>query len=112
MRWGLALGRHSCASGSDDDGRPCVGFAGAMAVAMAVDALVGWPGGLFARIGHPLTWLGALIHVLDARWNRNTNAPAVRRSAGIAAAVSGIALAAGPRVGPPRHFFFPRGRAP
>jgi adenosylcobinamide-phosphate synthase len=72
-----------------------VGFAGAMAVAMAVDALVGWPGGLFARIGHPVTWLGALIHVLDARWNRNTNAPAVRRTAGIAAAVSVIALAAG-----------------
>ena len=36
-----------------------MGFAGAMAVAMAVDALVGWPAGLFARIGHPVTWLGA-----------------------------------------------------
>ena len=38
-----------------------MGFAGAMAVAMAVDALLGWPSWLFARIGHPVTWLGALI---------------------------------------------------
>ena len=44
-----------------------MGFAGAMALAMALDALWGWPGGLFARIGHPVTWLGALINLLDAR---------------------------------------------
>jgi adenosylcobinamide-phosphate synthase len=72
-----------------------VGFAGAMAVAMAVDALVGWPAGLFARIGHPVTWLGALINLLDARCNRNCDAPALRRAAGIAAALLVIALAAG-----------------
>jgi len=73
-----------------------VGFASAMAVAMAVDVLVGWPAGLFARIGHPVTWLGALIHVLDAHWNRNTDAPALRRVAGIATALLVIVLAAGP----------------
>jgi adenosylcobinamide-phosphate synthase len=66
-----------------------------MAVAMAVDALVGWPAGLFARIGHPVTWLGALINLLDARCNRNCDAPALRRAAGIAAALLVIALAAG-----------------
>jgi adenosylcobinamide-phosphate synthase len=66
-----------------------------MAVAMAMDALVGWPGGLFARIGHPVTWLGALIDVLDARYNRDADAPALRRAAGIAAALLVIALAAG-----------------
>jgi adenosylcobinamide-phosphate synthase len=72
-----------------------VGFAGAMAVAMAADALVGWPGLLFARIGHPVTWLGALINVLDARCNRSADPPAVRRVAGIAVALAVIALAAG-----------------
>ncbi len=72
-----------------------MGFAGAMAVAMAVDALVGWPAGLFARIGHPVTWLGALINVLDGRCNRNADAPALRRAAGIAAALLVIALAVG-----------------
>jgi len=72
-----------------------VGFAGAMALAMAMDALVGWPAGLFARIGHPVSWLGAVIDVLDARYNRDGDAPALRRMAGIAAASMVIALAAG-----------------
>jgi len=72
-----------------------VGFVGAMAVAMAVDALVGWPAPVFARIGHPVTWLGALIAALDARWNRTTDSPALRRAAGVAAALTVIGLAAG-----------------
>ena len=72
-----------------------MGFAGAMAVAMAVDALAGWPADLFARIGHPVTWLGALINALDARWNRSVDAPALRRAAGVAAALLVIVLAAG-----------------
>ena len=72
-----------------------MGFVGAMAVAMAVDALVGWPAPVFARIGHPVTWLGALIAALDARWNRATDAPALRRAAGIAAALTVIGLAGG-----------------
>jgi len=72
-----------------------VGFAGAMAVAMAIDALVGWPAWLFARIGHPVTWLGALINVLDARYNRDADAAALRRAAGFAAALLVIAVAAG-----------------
>jgi adenosylcobinamide-phosphate synthase len=72
-----------------------VDFAGAMAVAMTVDALVGWPAGLFTRIGHPVTWLGAFIDVLDARCNRDGDAPALRCAAGIAAALVVITLAAG-----------------
>ena len=71
-----------------------VGFAGVMLVAMAVDAVLGWPGALFARIGHPVTWLGGLIGALDARWNRPTDKPAMRRMAGVAAALIAIALAA------------------
>jgi adenosylcobinamide-phosphate synthase len=66
-----------------------------MAVAMAVDALVGWPAWLFARIGHPVTWLGALINVLDARCNRSGDAPARRRAAGIAAALLVVVIAVG-----------------
>ena len=72
-----------------------MGFAGAMVVAMAVDALLGWPGGLFARIGHPVTWLGRLIAALDARWNREADTPLIRRAAGVGAALLVIALAAG-----------------
>jgi adenosylcobinamide-phosphate synthase len=67
-----------------------VGFAGAMAVAMTVDAVLGWPGALFARIGHPVTWIGRLISLLDRSWNRSVAAPAIRRIAGVAAALSVI----------------------
>ncbi|WP_225127591.1 MULTISPECIES: adenosylcobinamide-phosphate synthase CbiB [unclassified Bradyrhizobium] len=69
-----------------------MGFAGAMMVAMAVDALLGWPGALFARIGHPVTWLGGLIAAIDNAWNRASEPPALRRAAGIAGALAVIAL--------------------
>lgn len=72
-----------------------MGFAGAMMVAMVADALLGWPNRLFARIGHPVTWLGGLIAALDARWNRETDTSSIRRAAGVAAALLVIALAAG-----------------
>ncbi|MVT77518.1 cobalamin biosynthesis protein CobD [Bradyrhizobium cajani] len=64
-----------------------------MVVAMAVDALVGWPAPLFARIGHPVTWLGRLIAAIDAAWNRASDRPALRRAAGVAGALVVIALA-------------------
>jgi adenosylcobinamide-phosphate synthase len=66
-----------------------------MMVAMVADALLGWPNRLFARIGHPVTWLGRLIAALDQRWNRETDAPSTRRAAGIAVTLFVIALAAG-----------------
>ncbi|MFT4117637.1 adenosylcobinamide-phosphate synthase CbiB [Bradyrhizobium sp.] len=72
-----------------------MGFAGAMAVAMAVDALMGWPSPLFARIGHPVTWLGRLIAAIDTAWNRSSDPPALRRAAGIAGALVVIVLSAG-----------------
>ena len=64
-----------------------MGFAGAMAVAMAVDTLLGWPAWLFTRVGHPVTWLGALINAVDGGWNRSSDSPAFRRAAGFAAAL-------------------------
>ncbi|WP_448042559.1 adenosylcobinamide-phosphate synthase CbiB [Bradyrhizobium liaoningense] len=69
-----------------------MGFAGAMAVAMAVDALLGWPSWLFARIGHPVTWLGWLIAAIDSAWNRASDPPALRRAAGVVGALVVIAL--------------------
>jgi adenosylcobinamide-phosphate synthase len=65
-----------------------------MVVAMAMDALVGWPDRLFARIGHPVTWLGKVIAALDARWNRDTDPASTRRVAGVAAALFVIVAAA------------------
>ncbi|TQF31282.1 adenosylcobinamide-phosphate synthase CbiB [Bradyrhizobium sp. UNPA324] len=69
-----------------------MGFAGAMVVAMAVDALSGWPSWLFARIGHPVTWLGRLIGAIDRSWNRAPDPPALRRAAGVAGALLVVAF--------------------
>ncbi|MEM9852634.1 MAG: cobalamin biosynthesis protein, partial [Pseudomonadota bacterium] len=48
-------------------------FAAIMALALAIDALIGWPEALYRRIGHPVTWIGALIDRLEARWNNGTS---------------------------------------
>jgi len=58
-------------------------MAAAMIVALALDVLVGWPNRLYARIGHPVTWLGALIDALDARFNREGWRARTRRLTGI-----------------------------
>src|SRR6201994_2891938 len=87
------MARLSPASG--EGGGQRVGFTGAMLVAMAIDAVLGWPGALLARIGHPVSWLGGLISALDTRWNRPAGTPERRRSIGVAAALIVIALAAG-----------------
>jgi adenosylcobinamide-phosphate synthase len=41
-----------------------------MVVAMAFDRLVGWPDWLYARLGHPVTWVGRLVTALELRLNR------------------------------------------
>jgi adenosylcobinamide-phosphate synthase len=69
-----------------------VGFAGAMVVAMAIDAVLGWPDMLFRLVGHPVTWLGRLIDFLDRAWNRGCDPPAFRRVAGTAATSLAIAV--------------------
>lgn len=44
-------------------------FAAMMAVAIAIDLALGWPDWLYKRIGHPVTWIGALIARLEKGWN-------------------------------------------
>ena len=46
--------------------------------ALLLDAVVGYPDALFRAIGHPVTWIGALIAALDRRLPRT-------RAAGVAA---------------------------
>ena len=66
-------------------------FAAAMLLAMAIDALVGWPDALYRRIGHPVTWLGALIGGLERALNRGPG----RRLRGVAVALLVIGVAGG-----------------
>ena len=65
--------------------------AGAMLVALALDAAIGWPAWLFARIGHPVTWMGALVEAGDRRLNR---AGTARRLRGAVLALGVISVAA------------------
>ncbi|MCE5975037.1 adenosylcobinamide-phosphate synthase CbiB [Sinirhodobacter sp. WL0062] len=67
-------------------------FAAMMLVAIGCDLAFGWPNALYARIGHPVTWIGALIGWLDRSWNREGPA---RRLRGVAAALLVIGLAGG-----------------
>ncbi len=60
--------------------------------ALVIEAALGYPGGLYARIGHPVTWLGALIATLDRALNRDGDHPARRRAAGIAALATLLAV--------------------
>lgn len=63
-------------------------------IALLIDAAIGWPDPLFRRIGHPVTWLGRLISLLDARWNKGAH----RILRGLAASLVVIAAAAVPAI--------------
>jgi len=44
-----------------------------MLIACLLDIALGWPNWIYARIGHPVTWIGALIGALEARLNAGSN---------------------------------------
>jgi adenosylcobinamide-phosphate synthase len=66
-----------------------------MLVALVIDAGLGWPPALHARIGHPVTWIGAMISALDRRLNRDGAPDASRRAAGVLTALAVIGASAG-----------------
>ncbi|MDE2238628.1 MAG: cobalamin biosynthesis protein CobD [Rhodospirillales bacterium] len=66
-------------------------FPAAMLLALGLDAAIGWPDALYRRIGHPVTWCGALVSALETRWNHGSDSR--RRLAGLATALLAILLA-------------------
>jgi adenosylcobinamide-phosphate synthase len=54
-------------------------------VALIVEALVGYPTSLYRAIGHPVTWMGRWLALLEARLNRADLGFARRRAAGAVA---------------------------
>ncbi len=50
--------------------------------ALAVEAAFGYPPALYRRIGHPVTWIGALIAAMDARINLAMDSARLRRLKG------------------------------
>jgi adenosylcobinamide-phosphate synthase len=62
--------------------------------ALAFDALIGDPDWLWRRLGHPVAWIGALIGVLDRRFNREDRSQQERKMAGIAGTAAMVAISA------------------
>ncbi|MBY8823620.1 adenosylcobinamide-phosphate synthase CbiB [Sphingomonas colocasiae] len=52
-------------------------------LALAIDAAIGWPPGLYRRIGHPVGLFAHIIQGAEARWNQPWRGSAFRRAAGI-----------------------------
>src|ERR1700733_6410644 len=52
-------------------------------VAFGIEAVLAYPAPLFRAIGHPVSWIGALIAALDASLNRPNASFALRRAAGV-----------------------------
>ena len=68
---------------------------GLAALSLAIEAIVGYPDALFARVGHPVTWMGRLIATLDARLNVASDSFGRRRAWGFLALLILLAAALG-----------------
>ncbi len=66
-----------------------------LTLALALEAVVGYPDAVFCRIGHPVTWIGWLIGKLDAALNREQLAPWQRRVHGAMALIAVMVVATG-----------------
>ncbi|MDQ0396379.1 adenosylcobinamide-phosphate synthase CbiB [Labrys monachus] len=65
-----------------------------LAVAWAFEMIFGYPRAVYARIGHPVIWMGLLIGLLDRRLNWNEDAYSTRRWAGILSTAFCVLVAA------------------
>jgi adenosylcobinamide-phosphate synthase len=65
--------------------------------AFGIEAVLAYPAPLFRAIGHPVSWIGALIGALDCKLNQPNYSEPMRRIAGVAAALLllGVSLGAG-----------------
>lgn len=61
-------------------------------LALTIERMTGYPGWLFASIGHPVTWIGALIARLDRNWNREADPFATRKRWGVVTLVVVLGL--------------------
>lgn len=94
-RCSLSPGRGRATAGVAHGAGDSVDWPLVMLLALGIDACLGWPDAVFRRVGHPITWIGALIARLDRGWNDERDIPALRRRMGFLAAalVIGVATA-------------------
>src|SRR5260370_14447513 len=85
-----------CATGSGARG-PVIGtsamFADLALIAVATEAIIGYPDAVYRLLGHPVTWIGRLIAWCDEAWNSPTLSFEARRWRGIAALLLLLAAA-------------------
>jgi adenosylcobinamide-phosphate synthase len=60
-------------------------FATVTFLVLIVEGIAGYPDALFRAIGHPVTWIGALIARMDRALNRESDPFARRRACGVVA---------------------------
>ncbi|WP_293799047.1 adenosylcobinamide-phosphate synthase CbiB [uncultured Bosea sp.] len=63
-----------------------------LVLALTMEAAFGYPQRFYAAIGHPVTWIGRLIGMLDRGLNRETDSFALRKAMGILALVLLLAI--------------------
>lgn len=56
-------------------------------LSLLIERFTGYPNWLFARIGHPVTWVGSFIALLDKKWNRESDDFAKRKVMGVTALI-------------------------
>ena len=66
-----------------------------LVAALGFEAAFGYPQRLYKIVGHPVTWIGALIGKLDRDLNREDKSPAARKAYGLLALLFIIAVSAG-----------------
>jgi len=66
-----------------------------LVAALGVEALFGYPQRVYKLIGHPVTWIGALISKLDRDLNRDDESRAARKASGVLALIVLVAISAG-----------------
>ena len=65
------------------------------AAALLIEALFGYPQPLYRLIGHPVTWIGALISLLDRLLNRPAQSFILRRFLGVVALILLLSITGG-----------------
>ena len=68
-------------------------FADLALIAVATEAIIGYPDAVYRLIGHPVTWIGRLIAWCDEAWNSPTLSFETRRWRGLAALLLLLATA-------------------
>jgi adenosylcobinamide-phosphate synthase len=64
-------------------------------LALLIEATLGYPDAVLRVVGHPVTWFGRLIALLDQELNRDGDSPARRKIAGFVALLLIVGLPAG-----------------